>query len=41
MKHPVEFLCHAYAYMKFWSGLYKTDFQEQLAAGVDVILAAA
>jgi hypothetical protein len=27
--------------MKFWIGLYKSVFQEQLVAGIDVILSAA
>jgi hypothetical protein len=27
--------------MKFWTGIYKSDFHKQLAAGVGVILAAA
>jgi hypothetical protein len=29
VKHPVKILNHACAYMKFWVGSYKADFQER------------
>jgi hypothetical protein len=41
IKHPADILCQACAYINFWTGLYKPEFQEQLAAGINVILTAA
>lgn len=41
MKHPIEILNHACAFMKFWAGLYKADSQDQLVAGVNTMLAIA
>jgi hypothetical protein len=38
LKHPVEVLSLTCAYMKLWTRLYKTDFQEQLASGIQSIL---
>lgn len=41
VKHPVEILNHACAFMKFWAGLYKTDTQDQLVEEVNIVLAIA
>jgi hypothetical protein len=40
IKNPIEILCMACANMKHWAGLFKREFQEQLAAGMSAILAA-
>jgi hypothetical protein len=39
IKNPIEILCMPYANMKYWAGLFKTEFQEQLAVGMSAILA--
>jgi hypothetical protein len=37
-KHLVEILCYACALMKFWAGLSKSEFEEQRATCMHVIL---
>jgi hypothetical protein len=41
IKHPVEIVVLACALMKCWAGLYKTEVQEQLVEGTDIMLAIA
>jgi hypothetical protein len=41
LKNPIEILCFACTNMKYWAGLFKIDFQEQLAAEISAILSAA
>jgi hypothetical protein len=33
IKHPGEILCHACAFMKFWTGLYKVGFPRAAGGG--------
>ena len=41
IKHPAEILIQASAFMKYWAGLYKAEFQEQLLDGVKALLSCA
>jgi hypothetical protein len=41
IKNPIDILCLACANMKYLVRLFKTEFQEQLAAGMSAILSAA
>jgi hypothetical protein len=41
IKHPAEIVMLACALMKYWAGLYKTEVQEQLVEGADIMLAIA
>jgi len=41
IKHPAEILIQASAFMKYWAGLYKAEFQEQLLDGVKALLSGA
>lgn len=38
IKHPAEILCHACAFLNFWTCLHKTDFQAQIAEGIKILL---
>lgn len=39
IKHPAEIVCHACAFMNFWTGLHKTNLQAQVMEGVKILLA--
>jgi len=41
VKNPIEILIQACAYMKYWTGLYKTEFQEKLLEGVQMLISCA
>lgn len=41
IKHPAEIICHACSLMFYWTGLYKPEFQIQIAEGVKVLLSMA
>jgi len=41
IRHPAEVLLHSCAFMKYWAGLYSSDFHGRLLGGVKVILACA
>ena len=38
---PAEIICHACSFLKFWTGLHKEEFQEQVRDGVNVLLSVA
>jgi hypothetical protein len=39
IKHPTEIILHACTLMKYWTWLYKMDFQAQMVEGINVLLA--
>ena len=41
IKNPLEIVIHACALINFWAGLYSPEVQNQLAAGVKIILSCA
>ena len=41
IRHPAEILLHSCAFMKYWAGLYSSDFQGKLLDGIKVVLACA
>ena len=41
IKNPLEIICHAYALMKYWAGLFAEIDREQLEEGVATMMRAA
>jgi hypothetical protein len=41
IKSPLELICYATVFMKYWAGLNSTSDQEALRSGADAILAVA
>jgi hypothetical protein len=37
-QNPIEIICHACAFMKFWAGLQKEVDKEMLIQGVDTMI---